>query len=78
MRHVSIVDAKTHFSALLAAVEAGEELAITKRGRVIARIVPAAPRKAADAFRTVWESGGPEIDAPPDAAPEPVPSWDAD
>jgi prevent-host-death family protein len=78
MRHVSIVDAKAHFSALLAAVEAGEELAITKRGRVIARLVPDAPRRAADAFRTVWESGGLEIDAPPDVAPAPVPTWDAD
>ncbi|WP_223296662.1 type II toxin-antitoxin system Phd/YefM family antitoxin [Thiorhodovibrio frisius] len=33
--------AKAAFSGLLAAVEAGETLAITRRGRVIARLVPA-------------------------------------
>ncbi|MFB1030301.1 MAG: type II toxin-antitoxin system prevent-host-death family antitoxin, partial [Thauera sp.] len=35
-----MVEARSRFSALLAAVEEGEEVAITRRGRVIARLVP--------------------------------------
>ncbi len=33
-------DAKTHFSELLARVEAGEEFTITKHGSPVARLVP--------------------------------------
>lgn len=39
---VNVHDAKTHLSKLLARVEAGEEIQIARRGRVIARLVPAA------------------------------------
>lgn len=42
---VSVYDAKTHFSQLLARVEAGEEIVISRSGRPVARLVPlAAPR----------------------------------
>jgi prevent-host-death family protein len=41
MKSVNIHEAKTHFSALLARVEAGEEVVIAKAGRPIARLVPA-------------------------------------
>ena len=37
--------AKTRLSRLLARVEAGEEIVITRRGKPVARLVPAAPRK---------------------------------
>lgn len=44
MKTVSAREANQSFSKLLAAVEAGEEIAITKRGRRIAEILP--PRSA--------------------------------
>jgi prevent-host-death family protein len=77
MKSVPVVEAKAHFSALLAAVEAGEEIALTRRGKVIARLVPDHPRKAADAFRDFW-SHGDETDliAPGDDQAERVTSLD--
>lgn len=41
MRTVPVHEAKTKFSELLAAVEHGEEVTITRRGRPVARIVAA-------------------------------------
>ena len=80
MRAVQVVEAKAKFSSLLAAVEAGEEIAITRHGRVVARLVPDTPRMAADLFRTFWDepdviSGsapGIDLEAPADLAAEPV------
>lgn len=40
MREVGAFEAKTHLSELLAAVEAGETVMITRRGRPVARLVP--------------------------------------
>ena len=40
---VGVHEAKTHLSKLLARVAAGEEIAITRRGEEIARLVPAPP-----------------------------------
>jgi len=40
MQTVAAFEAKTHFSKLLAQVEQGEEIVITKHGHVIAKIVP--------------------------------------
>jgi prevent-host-death family protein len=73
MRRVQVVEAKAHFSALLAAVEAGETVAITRHGRVVARLVPDAPRAAAEIFSPCWPDAA-EIDfvPPQDPAPEPV------
>ena len=76
MRSVSVVEVKAHLSALLAAVEAGEEIAITRRGRVVARLIPDAPRSAADVFRPIWEEGGIELPEPADSPPESVSAWD--
>lgn len=39
MKQVNIHDAKTHLSRLLAQVEAGEEVVISRAGRPIARLV---------------------------------------
>jgi prevent-host-death family protein len=39
---VNVHDAKTHFSKLLARVEAGEEVVIARAGTPVARLVPAA------------------------------------
>lgn len=40
MREVGAFEAKTHLSELLAAVEAGETVTITRRGRAVARLSP--------------------------------------
>lgn len=49
MKTANIAEAKAHFTALLAEVEAGEEVIITRRGKPIARIVPA-PAAASPMF----------------------------
>lgn len=41
MTSVSIHEAKTHLSRLIERVLGGEEVVITRRNRVVARIVPA-------------------------------------
>lgn len=43
MRRINLAAAKAQFSAVLAQVEAGEEVVITRRGVAIARIVPEPP-----------------------------------
>jgi prevent-host-death family protein len=42
MREIQASDAKTHLPQLLDAVERGETVTITRHGRPIARLVPAA------------------------------------
>jgi len=46
MRTIKINQAEASFSALLAAVEAGDEVAITRYGRVVARMIPGTRRSA--------------------------------
>jgi len=46
MKEVNIHEAKTHLSRLLRRVAAGEEILIANRGVPVARLVPAARRKA--------------------------------
>jgi prevent-host-death family protein len=46
MNDVALFDAKNRLSELIHRVEAGEEIAITRRGKVVARLVPAAPEEA--------------------------------
>jgi prevent-host-death family protein len=45
MRTVSVLEAKTHLSALLEAVRRGEEVVITRRGQPVARLSPIAAPK---------------------------------
>jgi prevent-host-death family protein len=45
MLAISLAHAKAHLSELLDAVEAGEELLITRHGRPVARVSPAFPEK---------------------------------
>lgn len=40
MREVGAFEAKTHLSELISAVEAGEMVTITRRGRPVARLMP--------------------------------------
>lgn len=46
MSDVALFDAKNRLSELINRVEAGEEIAITRRGKVVARLVPPAPEEA--------------------------------
>lgn len=57
MKELTAVDAKVRFGSVLDAVERGEEFIVTRNGKRVARIVPAAePRmskaEAADRLRT--------------------------
>jgi prevent-host-death family protein len=63
---VQIGHAKTHLSALLELVEAGEEIVIARRGKPIARLVPnrEPERSAADALAPAWALGGLDLTAP--------------
>jgi prevent-host-death family protein len=76
VKSITVVEAKSRFSALLAEVEAGEEIAVTRHGKVVARIVPDRPRVAADAFRDFWSEGDIDLRAPDDAEAEGVASLD--
>lgn len=77
MRTVPVADAKAHFSELLKAVEQGEEVVITRRGRAVARLCAEKPLKAADVLAPLWDDPV-DLTAPEDRAPEPVPAWEAD
>lgn len=46
MDAVAVYEAKTRLSELLDAVQAGEEVTITRRGVPVARLVPAQPKAA--------------------------------
>lgn len=46
-RTVNIHEAKTHLSRLLARVERGEEIVISRAGRPVARLLPFEPRDPA-------------------------------
>lgn len=72
MRTVPVVQMKANLSALLADVARGEEIAITRHGQVVARLVPDSPRMAADAFRAFWTEGDIDLKAPRDRIAEPV------
>jgi prevent-host-death family protein len=45
-KSVGVHEAKTHLSRLLEDVAAGEEVVITRRGEVVASLVPARPTSA--------------------------------
>jgi prevent-host-death family protein len=52
---VGAFQAKTHLSELLARVEAGEQVTITKHGRPIARLVPVTEAGANRDWPGFWE-----------------------
>lgn len=45
MHSIGAFEAKTHFSALLEQVEKGEEMFITKHGRIVAKLSPVGVNK---------------------------------
>jgi prevent-host-death family protein len=76
VKTLTVVQAKSRFSAVLAEVEAGEEVAVTRHGKVVAKIVPDAPHVAASAFSDFWADQGIEMEAPKDMSAEDVASLD--
>lgn len=51
MNDVALYEAKNRLSELIHRVEAGEEIAITRRGKVVARLVPPALEEAGQRAR---------------------------
>ncbi|MDO4682353.1 MAG: type II toxin-antitoxin system prevent-host-death family antitoxin [Lautropia sp.] len=78
MKNVSVVEAKAHFSALLAEVEAGGQVAVTRHGKVVVRLVPEPAQTALNALKDLWAGDMTEVDmqAPADLPPGSVPSLD--
>jgi prevent-host-death family protein len=73
MDSFNVHEAKTHFSRILAKVQAGEEVIIARAGEPIARIVPihvARPRQPDTEAGRLWVA--PDFDAslPPDLLDE--------
>ena len=60
MNDFALYDVKNRLSELIYRVEAGEEIAITRRGKVVARLVPALPddagQRARDAIAALREA----------------------
>jgi len=50
MKSVNVHEAKTHFSKLIARVEKGQEIVISRAGHPVARLVPHAVPAAAPVF----------------------------
>lgn len=78
MRHVQVTQAKAGFSGLIAAVEAGEKIAIVRRGRVVACLVPHEPKLASEVLAPLWDqtnSADNDLTSPSDLRPEPVSSF---
>lgn len=47
MKQIAVYEAKTRLSELLAEVEQGRQITITRRGQAVARLVPATPARRA-------------------------------
>ncbi len=45
MKQIAVYEAKTRLSELLAEVEQGRQITITRRGQAVARLVPATPAR---------------------------------
>ena len=55
MERVNLADAKAHLSELVTRASNGEEIEIVRRGKLVARLLPPAPKKHGidvDALRT--------------------------
>jgi prevent-host-death family protein len=73
MKSVQVVEAKAKFSLLLSMVESGQSIAITRHGKIVARLVPEKPRSAGDIFRSANKLlAGASLEAPRDSPAEPV------
>lgn len=65
MKTVSVYDAKTHLSQLIAEVEAGEQVVITRNGAPVVELVRALrPARSADSLRGLVIRAAPDAFAP--------------
>jgi len=65
MQSIPLAKAKAELSHLIDLACQGEDVAITRRGRVVVRLVAeGAEKSAADAFAPLWAMGGLDIEAP--------------
>jgi len=62
METVSVAETKSHLSELLARIERGEEIVITRRGRPVARLSPVRPTKRPVASLAEFRSHVPRPD----------------
>lgn len=76
MKSITVVEAKAKFSTFLAEVEAGEEIAVTRHGKIIARLVPQPRRMAIEVFRPLWDDASDDLKAPADLPADDVASFD--
>lgn len=53
MRTLTLAETKSHLSAVVDEVVAGEEIVITRRGRPVARIIPEREQSAVDVAGTI-------------------------
>jgi prevent-host-death family protein len=58
---ISLREANQNFSRLIAAVERGEAYTITRRGREVARLIPADPALAVGEIPIVQATGGADM-----------------
>ncbi|HEY2052531.1 MAG TPA: type II toxin-antitoxin system prevent-host-death family antitoxin [Solirubrobacterales bacterium] len=74
MREIGIRELKADLSALLRAVEAGEQVRITRHGSVVAELVAAGSSPAKERFRELVATGKvtPSSSGKPDRAPSPL------
>jgi prevent-host-death family protein len=54
MAAVGAFEAKTHFAQLLERVQRGEEIIITRRGKPVARLVPAAAKQDPEVVMAIF------------------------
>ena len=66
MKQVKVQYAKTHLSALLAAVERGEEFVIARGDRPAARLVPMEPQQSRELGFVAYSVPDEFLDALPD------------
>lgn len=57
-RSLSLVEAKAHFSACVRVAEGGSSVLVTRRGKAVAAIVPAADFDTLQHLRSAGPSGG--------------------
>ena len=67
MRTLTLAETKSHLSAVVDQVIAGEEIVITRRGRPVARIVPEHPQSVADVAALAAEPRDFVLAQPPQA-----------
>jgi prevent-host-death family protein len=74
MREVGVRELKAELSVLLRAVEAGEQIRITRHGSVIAELVTAGSSPTRERFRALVSAGKvtPASGARPSGAPRPL------